>query len=261
MPKNSYKGTPIDATMQYIRERSVKSTENGETVAGTSDDDMGDERTRVLPDEIDTDEYTDTQLEWARQRIQFPDSSLKEFCEVRDYDYPQVSGFLSQFRREHKEVLRDHGQYENLVPPSKRQTNAEESEESEEIEREKEKVREYYRQNPDAGANEAKEATGVSLPKQSVASLKQYAVDEPNEAEIAEVEQLETRLQSVEEAIAEMQDYLHTMQQYMNEVEEVIGTNQSLGAEIDRNTAYKIVAGEMLTDEERRQVFDAVIDG
>lgn len=46
--KREYSGPPIDGTEQHISERDV----DGETVAGTSDDDLGDERVDVWPDAV-----------------------------------------------------------------------------------------------------------------------------------------------------------------------------------------------------------------
>jgi len=51
MPKREFKGDPIDAAAQYIGEADY--WDGGETVGGTTEDDMGDEETTGVPEGID----------------------------------------------------------------------------------------------------------------------------------------------------------------------------------------------------------------
>lgn len=62
MLKREYDGPPIDATEQYVSERNKK----GETVGGTTEDDLFDESADWLPRDMDESDFTDKQKQALR---------------------------------------------------------------------------------------------------------------------------------------------------------------------------------------------------
>lgn len=255
MAKRDYSGNPIDATMQYITERET----TGETVAGSSEDDHGDEETIAIPSFLDEGEYSTEQLEKIQNAILHPDETLKDICEQFGYHYPRTSTFLARFRREHEEELREAGLYEKLSYP---RGGSQASEERDAKEPAKDRVREYYRNNPDASGAEVIENVDIGdLSKNQVCGLKAGVVrkgagkpaddsgEEPDEA-------------TADAAADELLDHIEAMRediQYLMEAVESDGSATPIG--VSEDALFKIVAGQELSEQERREVFDAVVGG
>lgn len=78
MAKREYSGPAIDATEQYVTERNT----DGETVAGTSEDDNHDENTEAWPSALDRDDFTATEADAIERLCIHPDSSYSAVAEA-----------------------------------------------------------------------------------------------------------------------------------------------------------------------------------
>lgn len=73
---------------------------HGQTVAGTTDDDLGDVVTEFLPDEIDLTDATDLQAEILKAFFANPIASQAKIAEVADCTGPSVKNTLDKFKIE-----------------------------------------------------------------------------------------------------------------------------------------------------------------
>lgn len=131
---------------------------------------------------------------------------------------------------------------------------------SEEYERQKEIVENYFAQNPNAGAEEVLNNTDAKLEATRINSIKGNMTkhgrfdnhNNETDTQNADIADLKTRMDKMQDALESIYEYTHEMQKN-------VYPSTSNTTAIDEDIAYKIIADEELTSEERRQIFDAVV--
>lgn len=256
MVNRSYIGDPIDATMQFIKERPNK---GGETVAGSTEDDLGNEGTDALPSFVDEDNYSERELNIIRHKILFPNLSLREFCQKFDYGYQNTSTFLSTFRRHHRERLEDAGLFEALQPPQSRVNQKEVPPPDMDDLAAREAVREYWRANPEATVSDLREDIDVpELSDPTVSGLKAAVVanadEETTPGESPELE--------IEQAAAEFRKEVESLRSEIEQLkrQQETKSDDATVAELDSDTLFTIISGGELSEAERREVFKLVVN-
>jgi len=253
MPKNSYKGSPINAAWQYITESNHWG--DGETVSATSDDDKGEERTVTIPDFIDTEELNDEQQRALGLKFEFPDLTLKDFCEQFNLPYGKTSTFLAKTRREYETELRKRGVYDKLEPGERKPTTgtSETQQDADMDKEERKRVLNWWRNHIELSIDEAMEELDTDLPYNVVSGLKGSAIQHESARDDGEKQPTQQ----------DLTDVLGPIVERLEAVEQKLDGQQRSGATIDavdEGTLFKIISGEELTDDERKRVFEEVVE-
>lgn len=232
----NYVGDPIDATMQSIRDSKYW---GGETVDATDKEDPGEEMTDPVPSFVDKSDYSEHQLDRISKRVLHYESTLKDFCERFGYDYGNTSSFFKEFREKNRPQLEDAGLYERFLPPNKRGQWSSNKDDTVSTERQREIVRKYWRENPDANAEEVKSETGVNLPLNSINGIKgNLTVERQRDQTLSEVEQLRAENQRLREEMAQIRK-----------------NEPAILSELDSDALFTIVTGGTLEESDRRELF------
>lgn len=257
MPTREYKGDPIDATMQYINERSKK----GETVAGTSKDDLHEENTIAVPSFVDTTEYDAEQLEMIEKAILNPEMMLKNLCDEYGFRYQKASSFLAKFRRKYKRQLKNAELWDAVTYGTNQYTDTDEKEYEED---DREKVKEYFKENTDAGARDAINALDIEpMDLSTISGLKSAALsqlEDEKEQQDAATENEQPAGEAVLISIKDLIDRVDALEATVKDMQ-TCSTNSddpALG-ELSEDTLFAIVSGETLDDEQRREIFELIV--
>lgn len=104
MGKRSYSGDPIDMAW-----KSGPWANEGETVSGSTKDDMYDETTETLPADVDPSDLTDAQLEIIKQYSRTPNASDRKISDLVGCGRPFVGTTLRKYG------LKEGGEYDKLT--------------------------------------------------------------------------------------------------------------------------------------------------
>lgn len=292
MAKREFIGDPIDATMQSIKESRYWG--GGETVGGSTEDDKGGEMTEALPSFIDRDEYERDELRMLEKKILYPRVELKDLAERFDFTYSTLSDFLNRFRSKHEAQLREIDLYADLFPPSRRpdETGGEPSAEQAAYH----KAREYFLEHPEADTDTARQELDIDdLTVTQLASAKGNAkqdlnrqqddagadelvendVKEGDEAGVGDSRKpvpvdVAVRLHDMAMSISNQAvDMTHgeqvalvvdELERLRRAGEPADASDDAAMAELDRDTLFTIVTGGELSEQDRREIFELVVD-
>lgn len=260
MVKREWIGKPIDATMQYITERPHR----GESVAGTTEDDMGEEMTDAIPSFVNRSEYNETQLEIIQNKILYPNLSLKELTEKFDYSYTKTSSFLAGFREEHEEELKEAGLFEKMRFP--RSPPKREASSGSKAERERKQAFEFFKEHPNATISDAQAVLDLdSLSQSQLAGAKGNArqsllsegIDPDRMGAYGEVE-MERELEiEMEQEVP----FDRTTERELTASPESNGSNGLVTVELKSDSLFSILTSDELPEDERKEIFEQVVEG
>lgn len=172
MAKREFRGKPLDLTEQYITERSV----TGETVAGTTDDDMHDEETVAIPTFVNVDDYKDRELKLLEKKLLHSGLYLEEFAEETGWDMTTVSSFLAQFRRDHEQELLEKGIWQKFAFPNSRRPQQDEPSGGDE-DSTKESVIQYFIEDIDAEPAKVRDELDIDWSDNKISGVKGGNID------------------------------------------------------------------------------------
>lgn len=118
MPKREYSGSPIDQAwknqtvaeaQEKVKEKITMNQTDGETVAGSTDDDKGSESTTALPSYVNPEDLTSTEKDIIKSSILHPGYKGKEIADDVGCDAGYVSRTLGKELR-YETLARMNGQ-------------------------------------------------------------------------------------------------------------------------------------------------------
>lgn len=214
--------------MQHITDRPNK----GETVGGTTEDDMGEEHTSILPDFVDGDDFTPLRLEALKMRIMHYEATDQEIADMVGCSEATVTQAVNIFKDKYSDELED-----SEIPLGYARD-----------------VQKYLGENPNATMGEVSDYIGFEVPPQvynamhsnNKAKNDDKTMDGQTEPSSAEV------VQKVLDSIDENSERIDELSNRVDELDNIEVDIQGLDSRISANDGVIDAMHDKLKEQEKK---------